>query len=405
MTLSGDNLMRVKRSNRSALLYALHQNGAMSRKRLAQMLGLTPAAITKITADMLAEGLLRETGTLPTASAGRREVLLEIHPQSRCALGVLINLRKAILSAVRISGASVFVEEVALPPQADADETTAMLCARLMALTEEHSIPPEQILGVGVAVRGILTKDCRSVADSFGALAQKDYPLCDRIEALTGHRAVLENNVRALFAAQRFFDREGTDGPQFFLRCEYGIGAAMTIDGQIQHGSTQQCAEIGHIPVIRRGGRLCSCGKTGCLETVASPAAIAEAASELLSETETPILWRTHRSQPKKPIDVEDVLTAAAGGDAGAGRIVDAAVIALAGALKSVVYLLDPNRIVLYGRMFDHPYFLSRLLCEMQEGMDVSHTVALEKSRFNRTLDRSAAALLAVRDCFDRGGM
>ena len=254
MTLSGDNLMRVKRSNRSALLYALHQNGAMSRKRLAQALSLTPAAITKITADLLHEGLIRESGTIASASAGRREILLEINPERRCALGVLINLRKAILSAVRPDGASVFVEQIALPAHADADETTEMLCKRLLALTEEHRIPAGQILGVGVAVRGILTPDGRSVADSFGALAQKDYPLCDRIEALTGHRAVLENNVRALFAAQRFFDREEPDGPQFFLRCEYGIGAAMTIDGQMLRGATQQCAEIGHIPVIRRGG-------------------------------------------------------------------------------------------------------------------------------------------------------
>lgn len=405
MTLSGDNLMRVKRSNRSALLRALHQNGAMSRKRLAQALSLTPAAITKITADMLAEGLLRERGTLAASGAGRREVLLEIHPESRCALGILINLRQAILSAVRPDGASVFVEEIALPPQADADEATELLCTQLLALTAEHGIPKEEILGVGVAVRGILTPDGRSVADSFGALAQKDYPLCERIEALTGYRAVLENNVRALFAAQRFFDREGPDGPQFFLRCEYGIGAAMVIDGQILRGATQQCAEIGHIPVVRRGGRLCSCGKTGCLETIASPAAIAEAAGEMLSETETPILWRAHQAEPERPIDVEDVLSAAAGGDAGAGRIVDEAVIYLAGALKSVVYLLDPNRIVLYGRMFDHPYFLSRLCGEMQEGMDGGHAVTLEKSRYNRTLDRTAAPLLAVQDCFDHGGM
>ena len=70
-----------------------------------------------------------------------------------------------------------------------------------------------------------------------------------------------------------------------------------------------------------------------------------------------------------------------------------------------MVYLLDPNRIVLYGRMFDHPYFLSRLCGEMQEGMDGGHAVTLEKSRYNRTLDRTAAPLLAVQDCFDHGGM
>lgn len=405
MTLAGDNLTRVKRTNRSAVLRALHQNGAMSRKRLAELLGLTPAAITKLTAEMLAEGLLRECGTVLSASAGRKEILLEISPENRCALGVLVNLRQAILSAVRLDGSIVFAEELEISAGADADETVDLLSDRLLICTREHGISAAEIIGVGIAVRGILTADGRGVADSFGALAQKGYPLCERIEARTGYHAVLENNVRALFAAQQFFDREAADGPQFFLRCEYGIGAAMTIDGRMLRGATRQCAEIGHIPIIRRGGRLCSCGKTGCLETIASPAAITEAATRALSEADTPILWQMHLAQTERSMTVEDVLSAAAGGDAGAGKIVDEAVIALAGALRSVVYLLDPNKIVLYGRMFDHPYFLSRLRGEMQEGMDGSHAVTIEKSRYNRSLDRSAAALLAVADYYSNGGI
>ncbi len=280
-----------------------------------------------------------------------------------------------------------------------------MLAERLLGLAQQHGLSREQIAGLGVAVRGILSADGRSVADSFGALAERDYPLCDRLESLTGLKTVLENNVRALFAAQCFFSREGRGGPQFFLRCEYGIGAAMSIDGQMLRGATQKCAEIGHIPIIRRGGKLCSCGKTGCLETIASPAAITEEALSLLSEEKTPILWRQHLAQPDRPLDVEDVLSAAAGGDPGAAEIVDRAVIALGSALKGVVYLLDPEKIVLYGRMFDHPYFLSRLSGEMQEGMDGSHAAALEKSRYNRQLDRAAAPLLAVSAWLENGGM
>lgn len=405
MTLAGDNLTRVKRTNRSALLRALHQNGAMSRKRLAETLGLTPAAITKLTAEMLSEGLLRECGTLTSASAGRKEILLEIAPESRCALGVLINLRQAILSAIHLDGSILFSEEIEIPASAPADETVDMLSDRLLELVQANGLSDDRIIGVGTAVRGILNADGRGVADSFGALAEKGYALCDRIEGRTGYAAVLENNVRALFAAQQFFDRESADGPQFFLRCEYGIGAAMTVEGNMLRGATRQCAEIGHIPIIRRGGRLCSCGKTGCLETIASPAAITEAAVRELSETGTPILWQTYQKTPERQLTVEDVLSAAAGGDAGAGKIVDEAVIALAGALRGVVYLLDPSKIVLYGRMFDHPYFLSRLRGELQEGMDDSHAVTMEKSRYNRTLDRSAAALLAVTDYYNNGGI
>ncbi len=405
MTFAGDNMMGVKRTNRSAVLRALHQHGPLSRKRLAELLRLTPAAITKITAEMCAEGLLKEGNTVDSAAAGRREILLEICADHRCALGMLLNLRQAIVSAVTLDGAVCFCEEIPLPAAAPAEETTAMLAERLLALMRQHEISRERVALFGVAVRGILTADGRGVQDSFGALRERDYPLCDRLEALTGFDTVLENNVRALFAAQCFFSREGRGGPQFFLRCEYGIGAALSIDGQMLRGATQKCAEIGHIPVIRRGGKLCSCGKTGCLETIASPAAITEEALSILSEEKTPILWRQHLAQPDRPLDVEDVLSAAAGGDLGAAEIVDRAIIALGSALKGVVYLLDPEKIVLYGRMFDHPYFLSRLSGEMQEGVDGSHAAALEKSRYNRQLDRAAAPLLAVAAWMENGGM
>ena len=56
MPYQGDNLISVKRGNRSAALGILHEKGAMSRKRLAEHMNLTPAAITKIVGEMLEEG-------------------------------------------------------------------------------------------------------------------------------------------------------------------------------------------------------------------------------------------------------------------------------------------------------------------------------------------------------------
>ena len=405
MTFQGDNMMAVKRNNRSAALRILHERGEMSRKKLAESMQLTPAAITKIVAEMLGEGLLLEGDAVTSGSVGRREIPVALNVRCVAALGMLINTRQAILSALWLDGSVIFSEEIPLPQRAPADETVEMLTRRLLALAAEAGLERERIMGIGIAVRGVTSPDGRTVADSFGALREANYPICDRVGELSGLRTVLANNVRALFSAQMFFSRDEAGGSQFFLRCEYGIGASLSIDGKIWHGVTEQCAEIGHIPVVRRGGKPCSCGKSGCLETIASPTAIREDALAILSPDRTPVLWNLWRGKKPDELSVDDVFRAAASGDDGAATIVDRAVIALGSAVKAVVYLVDPGKIVLYGRMFENEYCLSRLLSELREGVDSRHTLTVEKSRYNHRLEDKAAPLLAVQDFFDRGGI
>ncbi len=402
--MEGDNMMRLKRQNRSAVLRCLHRYAGLSRKRLAKELSLTPAAITKIAAELIAEGLVRETGVVSTGGVGRREITLSLNPDARCALGVWLGLGRAILSAVRLDGDVLFSEDVPLAVPASAEATVQMLSERLLRLVSVHSVPRENIIGLGVASRGVIGPDGRTVKSSFDALDTPDFPVCERFEALTGFPAVLSNNVRALLAAELFCSREAQADNAFFVRCASGVGAAISVRGQILSGSRGQCAEIGHIPVIRQGGKPCHCGKSGCLETVASPAAIVADAKERFSAHRTPLLF-TRADGSREAITLFDVLEAAQGGDAGAASVVDRAAGAMADALKSVVYLIDPERIVLYGPIFEHPYFLSRLRAEMAIGVDAAHTVPMEKSRFNNALERKAAGLLAVAQFLENGGL
>ena len=74
-------------------------------------------------------------------------------------------------------------------------------------------------------------------------------------------------------------------------------------------------------------------------------------------------------------------------------------------ALKAMIYLVDPEKIVLYGTAFEDSYYLSRLLAEMQEGVDGGHAVSVEKSRFNQQLETKAAGLVAVDAFFRSGGI
>lgn len=405
MLREGDNMMGVKRVNRSAALRILHERGGISRKQLSETIHLTPAAITKIVGEFIEEGIVRDGRLLPGGGAGRREVMVELDERSRCALGLLINLRQAIVSAVWLDGTVIFSEEIELIPSAPAEDTVKMLCERLCVLADEHIPEKERILGVGIAIRGITSFDARIIHNSFGALSCADYPLAQRVEEYTGYKAVMSNNVRALFAAQMFLSKEREAHSQFFLRCEYGIGASLSINDRIWLGGTNQCSEIGHIPVIRRGGKPCSCGKSGCLETIASPAAIREDAISILSPDKTPVLWKTSLVRGRDELTVEDVLEAASCGDSGAAEIVDRAVSALSSALKSVIYIIDPAKIVLYGRMFENDFYLTRLLAELQEGVDAGHHITTEKSAYNQLLEDKAAGLLVIESFFDNGGM
>jgi len=163
MSYQGDNLMSVKRSNRSAALRILHEKGAMSRKRLAENMHLTPAAITKIVGEMITDGLLMEGEMLSSSNAGRREILIDLNAEVACGLGVLINLRQAILSGVWLDGRVIFTEEVPLETRAPAEATAERLSERLLQLMEENGIQRESVIGLGVAVRGITSEDGRIV--------------------------------------------------------------------------------------------------------------------------------------------------------------------------------------------------------------------------------------------------
>ena len=404
MKHTGDNMTGVRKNNRSAVLNELHQSGGMSRKQLAERLKLTPAAITHITAELLNAGLIREGSPIKGEHAGRREVLLMIEENAGIALGVFINIRAAIVSATDLSGTVIFSEELPLKPKAPAEETVTLLSKRMKALLSTHKIPSEKIIGLGIAVRGIQSADGRSVVNSFGALDTRNFPLADRFEETLGVPAFLQNNVRSLFAAETFMKREPV-GAEFFIRCEYGIGASLSIDGEIWHGVTEQCAEIGHIPVVHRGGKLCSCGKSGCLETVASPMAIREDALAVCSEDDTPVLSQIVKNKTAEKVTIEDVFLAARNGDGPIRDIVSRAVQALGTALKSVIYLVDPDRITLYGRMFENAYYLSRLMTEMSEGVDPSHHVIVAKSENNLKLENSSACLIAILKFFEQGGI
>ena len=121
-----------------------------------------------------------------------------------------------------------------------------------------------------------------------------------------------------------------------------GIGGGWILNGEIYRGADGLAGEIGHLTVDPEGP-VCTCGRRGCLEAIASGPAIARRARELLATGESSALW----GLPE--LTAREVAQAAAAGDLVAEKALRGAAQALGLALAQAITLMNPERIAIGG--------------------------------------------------------
>ena len=200
---------------------------------------------------------------------------------------------------------------------------------------------------VGLSVPGPL--DRRSGVVHFTPnLLWQHYPVADRLSQRLGGIPVLiddDANCAALGEAW-----QGTGKGFAHLVCltiGTGIGGAIIIDGALVHGHQDLAGEIGHM-VIVPDGPPCACGHSGCLEAVASGAAIGRLGAALLTQNESPALARLAQTRGGQ-VDANLVFQAAAGNDAACQAVLGKVAEHLGAAVASLIQVLNPQAVVLGG--------------------------------------------------------
>lgn len=125
-----------------------------------------------------------------------------------------------------------------------------------------------------------------------------------------------------------------------------GVGSGIVIDGKLVYGHDGFAGELGHTTSVRNNGRMCGCGKTGCLETYASATGVARTAREMLEMNKEASLLR---NIPADAITSKDVYEAAVQGDKIALEIFEYTGKILGEALADFVAFSAPEAIVLFG--------------------------------------------------------
>lgn len=184
----------------------------------------------------------------------------------------------------------------------------------------------------GAAVLGTVDEDAGIAVFSANA-GWRDLPLRDLLAERLELPVALGHDVRTgALAEGRLGAGRGVDR-FLFIALGTGIAGGIGIDGRIEAGAHGFGGEIGHV-VVRPGGPLCGCGARGCLETLASAAAVTRA-------------WARAGGDPAAT--AEDCARAVAAGDTVARQVWGEAVDALADGIVIAQSLIDPGTVIIGG--------------------------------------------------------
>ncbi|HEU4422148.1 MAG TPA: ROK family protein [Pilimelia sp.] len=255
-------------------------------------------------------------------------------------------------------------------------ETILQAAEKLAATASGDGLTPR---AVGIVVPSVID-EAAGLAVWSANLGFRDVPLRDLARDRLGLPAALGHDVRAAGLAEARLGAAAGSGHMLFMAIGTGISAAHVVAGRAFAGAHGAAGEIGHI-VVRPDGPPCGCGARGCLEAVASAAAVGRRYSDLAGS----------------PASAARVAELADAGDPVAGTVWREAVDALADGLITGQALYDAEVIVLGGGLAEAgDTLLAPLRAALRERITFHREPRLVRAALGDEAGCLGAALLAA---------
>ncbi|MBD3108135.1 ROK family glucokinase [Bacillus sp. AGMB 02131] len=204
----------------------------------------------------------------------------------------------------------------------------------------------DDLIGIGIGAPGPINPLNGNVFEAVN-LGWKDYPLQEKLSEATQLPVYVENdaNIAALGEMWKGAGEGAKDLVCFTLGT--GIGGGVIVNGLLVQGVSGAAGEIGHLPVVLHNGYACNCGKTGCLETVASATGIVRLAMEEIEQYPNSLLSKIYKETGA--LTAKDVADSAREGDEYAKKVMDRVSSYLGLAVANVANVLNPEKIIIGG--------------------------------------------------------
>ena len=259
----------VRQINRGKVLTLIHESPGIDRTEIAGLVGITNAAITNIVNELIRSRLVEEgPSSVIALTRGRKRVGLWINKHGGYVLGVSVLATHASVTLSNLLG--TVIDEVSFYPKSPADpfNTLDEVAYHAAKLCKLHKVKRSRLLGVGFAIAGFLNKTSQSL-QSAPYLGWPKFDLREEFQRRFKCPLVIENVTRCIASAETRIGSFIGAKNLVLVRAALGVGGAIISDGELLTGNRYLAGDLGHL-LAERDGVLCSCGKRGCLNTVAS---------------------------------------------------------------------------------------------------------------------------------------
>lgn len=252
-------------NNRSKIARFIWDRGEVSKLEIARGLGLSMPTVLSGVNELLDQGVAVEVGEYES-TGGRKAKAIALNPGRHHAAGVDITGNHIGFVLVDFQGKLVRHERIRRRYE-DSLNYYEELSSVLEQFVDGSGVSRDSILGVGVALPGILDRNHRELVRSH-ILNVRNVHL-SRISQCIRYPVKFENDANSALSAELGVQNEDARKSVLYLSLSDTVGGALWLNGSLYAGDSSRAGEFGHM-ILEKNGKLCYCGKRGCADAYLS---------------------------------------------------------------------------------------------------------------------------------------
>lgn len=345
----------INKLNKIQVLNMIRESDEISRADIVKRTKLSAPTVTRIVDTLINDRLVMMVGE-GGSTGGRPPMLLKFDGQYNFVIGIDLGATNIRAGLVNLNGK--FITEIEVPTELEGgfEHICQQIGGILKKLITRSKVESNKILGIGMAVAGLINGESGEIAYS-PVFQWKNVDLRKEMLKYTAI-PVFYDNVSRVTALGELLYGVGKDIKNFVcVNLGYGIGAGIIVNGEPMFGHFGHTGELGHIVIDRNSPYIGKDGIAGSLEALSSGYGIAEIAKSRLKKKADSALTKMVNGQLDE-LSAKHVFKAAQDKDALALEVFESAMQNLVTGLDTITKLIDPKVIVLTGGLTKSKEFL-----------------------------------------------
>jgi predicted NBD/HSP70 family sugar kinase len=326
------------------ILKQLYFNDHLSCADLSNRIHKSLPIVSNLLEELVLENLVIETGYAPS-TGGRRPLTYSIREDLMYVVSVAMDQFVTKVAIMDMKNNFVSGIEKFDLPLADNTEAINLLHEKITEVINSSGIPKEKLVGVGIGMPGFVDVK-KGVNFSYLQLPNEE-SITKYFSEKIGLPVYIDNDSSLIALAEFYFGSAREEKNAMVVNIGWGIGLGMILNGELFRGQEGFAGEFSHIPLFLNG-KLCWCGKVGCLETETSLSLIIEKAQEGINS------GRLSKMKGLPFDNLEEayngMIKAVQGGDQFAAELFSKAGYNIGKGIAILIHLFNPRKIILSGR-------------------------------------------------------